>query len=228
MTDQIDFTQDSQDNMGYRRLLKTGIVKSLQATFDGNYPDARLQNLLVSIEYPVKPQDYPSIWVNFEVSSLRNAGIDHYEVVDPTLRYLRWRFEGTASFTIVALTSLERDRIYDELIKVMAFTRTISVVGTETSNNFRTWVEDNPYIRMNFNFDEIESQGDNAAPGTPWQSDEIVYEISFGMEVLGEFVNEVDTGALVPLSAIDIQATSENDPTDITSWSITMNSTPGA
>lgn len=213
---------------GYIRTLKTALVKSIQSMFGSDYPDSRLQNLHVSIEYPIKQQEYPSVWVNFDDNILTNAGIGHYEVAEDGSFVLRWRFQGTASFTVVAFTSLERDRIYDEMIKNIAFTRIITSQGYEDSNEFRKAVENNPFIAMNMNLDEIEPQGDNAAPGTPWQTDEIIYEKSLGVEVLGEFISSIDTGALVPLAAIDIQGrldgSTEEHPSGEMDWLINRNS----
>lgn len=211
---------------GYIRTLKTALVKSIQTMFGADYPDPRLQNLHVSIEYPIKQQEYPSVWVNFDDNILTNAGIGHYEVADDGSYVLRWRFQGVASFTVVAFTSLERDRIYDEMVKNIAFTRIIHA-GSEDSNEFRKAVENNPYIAINMNLDEIEPQGDNAAPGTPWQTDEIIYEKSLGIEVLGEFVSSLDTGSLVKLSSISIQGrldgSTEEHPQGEMDWTISHN-----
>lgn len=205
--------------MSYLRNLKTGLVLALRDTFDGNYPDATLQNLHVSIEYPIEKQHYPSIWVDFEDSALINAGIAHYEQDEDFNRLLRWRFEGSVSYTIAALSSLERDRIYDEMVKVLAFSR-----SNDELNAFREFVEDNEFIAMNFNFDEIEVHGTAAVPGTPWETDEIIYEKTLSMQLIGEFVTDVDTSNLVPLRKILIDGrtmpSTEDDPENPMHWEI--------
>jgi hypothetical protein len=183
--------------MSYRRVLKTSLVTALKRTFDGNYPEQSLREMNVSIEYPIKSQDFPSVWVNFEEGMLQTAGIDHAEVDDDGNRVLRWRFDGHASYTVAAFSSLERDRIYDELVKIMAFSR-----SSDHLSAFRQYVEGNDLIAMNFDFDQIEVSGDAASPGTPWETDEMMYECTLVMQVLGEFTTSVDTGSLVPLSKI--------------------------
>lgn len=211
--------------MSYLRNLKTGLVTALKKTFDTNYPVADLQGLHVSIEYPVKAQDYPSIWVDFEEASLQNAGIDHYEVDEDGNRILRWRYQGHVSYTIAALSSLERDRIYDELVKILAFSRSAEHLST-----FREFVENNEFIAMTFDFDQIEVHGNAATPGTPWETDEIIYERTVVMQVLGEFTTDVDTGNLVPLSRILIDGretgSTEEDPTGPLHWQIDTNNPP--
>lgn len=208
--------------MTYLRKLKTGLVQALKETFDGDYPEEKLRNLYVSIEYPVKPQQYPSIWVDFEEASLQNAGIDHREVDDEGNMVLRWRYQGYVSYTIAALSSLERDRIYDELVKVLAFGR-----SSEYLSAFRQFVENNDFIAMNFDFDQIEVHGNGATPGTPWETDEIIYERTVAMQVLGEFVTDVDTGNLVPLSKIVIDSriapSTEDDPQGSQHWEVDQN-----
>jgi hypothetical protein len=101
------------------------------------------------------------------------------------------------AFTIVAMSSLERDLIFDELITIMAF-------GTNAPNRskFRELIETNDLIAANFDFDEIGQRGFSAAPGTPWNSDDWVYEATVAMECIGEFVLEPTAPVLVPLSQV--------------------------
>lgn len=181
--------------------LKTMVVNGLLQTFGDQYPNEKFRNVHVGIEYPVDEQAYPGIWVDYEdTAPLTRAGVDHQEIAGPgLLPQSRFRFEGTFSFTIVALTSLERDALYDELVRVIAF-------GTENSDTvqFRRYVEDNPLIAANINTDEIQAHGNAAAPGTPWGTDEIIYERGITVDVLGEFQADPTSGTLIPLTKIEI------------------------
>lgn len=187
----------------YLTKLKTMLVTALQETFDADYPVADFRSIRCSIEYPIEPQDYPGVWVDYEdTGPLQIAGIDHTENSEPDIdlainRYTRWKYAGYASYTVVALTSLERDRLYDEMVRVIAFGKE----STET-RTFRQTVENNEFIAANFDFDRIQPRGNAAAPGTPWGTDEIIYERTLNMEVIGEFVSDAITGMLVPLSAV--------------------------
>ena len=130
-------------------------------------------------------------------------------------RFTRWRFQGEASFTVVAMSSLERDRLYDEVVKVIAF-------GTESeqTSEFRTFIEDNEFLAVNFDFDEIETRGFAATLGTPWQTDEMIYEGEIAMECFGEFISDGQSQTLVPISAIQAipYSDQETDPTDEEGW----------
>lgn len=187
----------------YLTHLKAMLVQALKETFDQEYPVADFRDIRCSIEYPLEPQDYPGIWVDYDdTKPLQTAGVDHLEtkIEGSTIsRYRRWKFAGYASYTIVALTSLERDRLFDEVVRVLAF-------GDRAAPTlrFRQYVENNELIAANFDFDQVETRGNAAVPGTPWGTDEIIYERTINMEVIGEFVSDAETGLLVPLSAIHV------------------------
>lgn len=190
-------------------------------TFDDDFPDPDFHNILVSIEYPAKPENYPSIWVDWSpTSGLQTAGIGHVEYGDPQdaggdeRSFMRWRFAGTATFTVVALTSLERDRLADEVIRVLAF-------GLESgaTSEFRNYIENNEFLGLNGNFDEIETTGKAETPGTPWGTEEVVYEITIGLGCVGEFVSD-GNGDLVKISEIVTIPFTEidGDPTEGDGW----------
>jgi hypothetical protein len=200
--------------------LKTVLVEAMKRTFDADFPEPDFRNLRVGIEFPFDQQDYPGIWVDFTpTSELAVAGIAHVEhavgeggVVRP---YTRWRYGGMASYTMVALTSFERDRLFDEVVKVMAFGHE----ETPTSE-FRAYIESNEFIGVNFDFDQVTVSGFAATPGTPWGTEDIIYEATIQMECLGEFVSDGATGTLIPLTAIITTPYDDRtpDPEPIGNW----------
>jgi hypothetical protein len=184
--------------------LKTLLVESLRTTFDSQYPVAEFRNINIGLEYPVDQQGYPSYWVDFDdTQPLLRAGVGHLEYVSPNdgttpvAPYTRWRFQGYASITAVAMTSLERDRLYDEAVRVVAFGNEDGVIG-----RFRNTIATNDLIAATLNTDKIEARGNAAAPGTPWGTDEIMYEKSLNLEIIGEFVPDPEAGVLINLSKI--------------------------
>jgi hypothetical protein len=186
----------------YLVVLKSALVEALRATFDEGYPDPDFRNLRVSPEYPIGEQDYPGLWVQYEdTDELQIAGIGHIEIVRlpdgreaPTTR---WRFGGTVTITCVALTSLERDRLYDGVVRTLAFAKVNQGVS-----EFRRLVENNDFVGMNGNFDQLRASGDAASQGTPWGTDEVIYEKSISFDLIGEFVSEPEFGDLVNLRLI--------------------------
>ena len=197
----------------YLTQLKTILVEALRGTFSDGYPVAEWRGINIGIEYPIEPHNYPGIWVDYDdTDNLKIAGIAHMEEKeddqgDP-VHFTRWKFTGYVSMTIVALTSFERDRLYDEVVGVMAF-------GPDSLGplNFRHIIENNDYIALNCNFDQIQPRGNNAAPGTPWGTDEIIYERSLNIQVIGEFVPDATGRSLLRLSEIKlVEAREYNGP----------------
>lgn len=211
--------------MSYLVPLKTLVTTALRSTFGPDYPNPDFASAWVSIEYPVEQQAYPSIWVDYaDTANLVRAGVDHLEEQvfagvgpggsDITRQYTRWKFTGVISLTVVALTSLERDRLYDEMVRVVAF-------GPESdaTARFRAVIENNDLVATNIDFDTIEAAANAAAPGTPWGTDEIIYERGINLNVIGEFVSDPLTGDLVPLSGFQVSATEDlNLPVDRQGW----------
>ncbi len=199
----------------YLRVVKTALTEAIRNTFSEDYDVPELQGIWSSIEYPIHEHDYPGIWVNYEdAANLSIAGISHVEYVedgDPQegRPYTRWMFQGHATFTIGALSSNERDMIYDELIRVIAFGR-----ENEHRSVFRNYIEGNDLVAMNIDFDTIEPRGDAAAPGTPWGTEQIIYERSIALQVVGEFVSDPWGGPIVPLSKVIYTGYYEGDYPD--------------
>ena len=206
----------------YLTLMKSVIVDALQQVFNSDNVNPNFRNIRVSIEYPLDQQSYPSIWTNYDdTDSLQIAGIGHQEFVldaatGGTHEVTRWLFAGTVTLTVVALSSLERDGLYDELVRIFAFSRV-----QQEDPQFRSLLESNDFIALGVNWDELRPHGDAAAPGTPWGTeDEVIYEKSIGFDVEGEFVSDWRTNTLVLLSEIVVVGQAQNvDGDDLDSGS---------
>lgn len=183
-------------------------IEALQAAFDNQYPVAEFRGLRASLEYPVQSVDLPQVWVRYsDTNPLRQSGVAHVEDVHPVSGgrvppYTRWRFEGSWEFVVVALSSVERDRLYDELIATIAWSGFDTVRG-----RFRSYLEHNDLIDLTLRTDEIESTGESAEPGTPWGTDEVLYERTLNVDMIGDFVPDPQTGVIVPLSKIQVVPT---------------------
>lgn len=201
--------------MAYLTMLKTQVMKSLRATFDNDFPETDFANIICDMEYPVDQSSYPSIWVDFDPTGpLSSSGIGAEEFIeDPIVvgqkaLFYRWRFGGAISFTVVALSSMERDRLLDALITVMAFSRASPQV-----NRFRSGIEGGEFIAMNIDFDQIDQRGFATNPGTPWGTDDLVYEGTIAMEVIGEFTTS-QSGTVMSLTSIELVEFDQNYETD--------------
>lgn len=206
----------------YLKEVKSVLTQGLKTVFGVNYPIVDFQNLFVTIEYPALEQNYPGIWVGFEpTGNLEKGSINSYlgyAIYDDNNQpdvYSRWRGNGYATFTLGALTSLQRDRLFDELVRVIAFNQESPVLS------FRGFVENNSLVSMNLNFDAIAIRGMTENPGTPWGTSEIIYEATLAVESVIEFASD-QQGTIVDLTAIDLTAVG---PTDNLGHTITYTDT---
>ncbi len=198
----------------------TALHEGMKRVFDDDYPVEDFRNLPISTDYPSKKVQYPGIWVGFSPrGSLAIAGIGHREVTQDEDagtwgQVTRWRFEGEAQFTIVTLSALARARLADEVIRVLAFGQLEVGRGA-----FRSFIQDNPLIAMQLDHDQITPSGDAETPGTPWGTDDIVYEITLSVAAIGEFTSTAQ-GQLVPLEEITLipYRDDEEDPTTTEGW----------
>lgn len=196
---------------GFLRTVKTTAVQAIEQSFQASYPEPDPaggdRQVFVSVEYPVEEASYPAVWVDYEGSELRTVGIAYTETDSSGATYARWRFAGHLVFTVVALSSNERDMLYDQLIAMTAFAAQSSFTST-----FRQVVEDAPLIASVWSFDTVEDRPPAAAPGTPWGTMDVIYERGFALQVVGEFVSDPSTFELVLLSKIQVVATNESFP----------------
>lgn len=189
----------------YRTRVKAAVTEALQATFDSAYPEPDFRSVNVTIEYPYKEVKLPMLLVTYEdTGRLTVAGINHQEFVNDVNgnphRYTRWKFTGTITITAMANSSQERDRLYDEVVRMFAFSRDEVAVG-----EFRAMIEANDFVGLNINFDSLQASGD-AVGEVPWATGDLLYEISLSMDVVGEFISDPDARVLVRLSSIDVKS----------------------
>jgi hypothetical protein len=185
--------------------LKTTITQALRQVFGPNYPVADFQGLPITIEFPFQEQQYPGVWVTWApVGNISRGGIDNlfYGPPEPTtddttpnLLY-RYRFSGYSMYTVGALTSMQRDRLYDEMVRVFLMS------GDPNVESFRQYVEDSPYIYMNMDFDNVSTRGMAENAGTPWGTNDFIYEATLAIETVGEFISDEFFTSLVPLGQI--------------------------
>ena len=167
----------------------------------------------VDLEYPMKKEQYPGIWVQFSVVKLNRAGISHEVwVQDANLNWTpiqEWMFNGRVTLTIVALKSLERDRIADSIISMFAFSRTPELVISQPNANTKqyrtllTALDQNPYVAMTLNTDTITPGGQSASMDVPWQQDVLAYEDSYSFDLLGNFNIKFTRDGAYTLSRVD-------------------------
>jgi hypothetical protein len=198
---------------GVIEAVKRAVVMALREALVRTNITVNGSPVYVDLEYPMKKEQYPGIWVQFSVVKLNRAGISHEVwVQDANLNWTpiqEWMFNGRVTLTIVALKSLERDRIADSIISMFAFSRTPELVISQPNANTKqyrtllTALDQNPYVAMTLNTDTITPGGQTASMDVPWQQDVLAYEDSYSFDLLGNFNIKFTRDGAYTLSRVD-------------------------
>ena len=155
------------------------------------------EKFYIDIEYPTDVTKYPGIWVQFAIEDLKRAGLGMETwVKDDEGNWQSievWNFEGRISLTIAALSAKDRDRLADAVIAQIAFSRPPDLVihdKRKDSKQFKgliTALDNNPYVSMTLNTDQIQPGGQSVTNGVPWASNILLYEDSYSIQCHGQF-----------------------------------------
>jgi len=204
---------------GVIEAVKRGLVLALRealnaTTLSDDKPGEGEQGtpIHVDLEYPIEQTQYPGIWVQFSLSTLRPSGlgmaVQDHESGDVLQQC---SYTGRVTLYLVALTSIARDRLADYILAMLAFSR-IPNPNLFTENGFTdsfspiySAFQDNPYISMTVNSDEIRPGGQSVTVGVPWDDSQIAYEDSYSFDVQGEFMLVTTNGGYYRIQRIDIE-----------------------
>lgn len=170
----------------------------------------------ITVEYPEESQDWPFILVQVRPSVIEWTGISPDEIVDaanpnpeidysidtdpavpeaPEYKSIRQgRFEATCMLQVMALTSEERDRIWDNLVKLIMMGR-----KRTATNNFYTTLAHHDLVGLTVMEGSIDAVGDTISMGTPWDPELLSYEASVQFNMVGTFYADEYNEDLVPL-----------------------------
>lgn len=185
--------------------VKRAVIRAVREGLTGSSISDQDDAISVDFEYPLKEEQYPSIWIQFSFTKLERVGIAH-EVLNKEVfnegqpdewvnwePLQEWTFDGRVTLTLVGLTSLQRDRIADKIIVMLAFSRGPTSVITDPTRDTRQYrsllssLAENPYVSMGINSDVIISGGQSTTVGVPWQQDKLAYEDNYSFDVQGQF-----------------------------------------
>lgn len=184
--------------------VKREIVGALRKAFGPNYPDTELANRVsVVAEYPTKEVSYPMVVFHFNPGLIQDTGLGNFEIAyteqgEPA-QVKRWRFEGSITLTVYALSPFDRDMVILGLLNMFAF-------GDEIVGFADFWKEirDYDWVELQINTGTIQESGDQVVT-VPWGDDELpVFTDSLTLQVIGEFYVEPKTGNLVQISSVPV------------------------
>jgi len=191
---------------GMIETVKRAVILALREAVSGSTLNNLVNGdrLTVDMEYPMIEEKYPGIWVQFSFTKIQNSGLA-WELLLKTVEnegtdeeWVNWEpirevtFEGRVTMTIVALTSLERDRIADAVVTMLLFSRPPEHVITRADRDtkqFRQFIGSlavNPYISLTVNTDITNPGGQAVTTGVPWDAEILGYEDTYSFDLLGQ------------------------------------------
>ncbi len=201
---------------GLLESVKTAVMISLKEAVTGSSLDLDT-DISVDMEYPQEVAAFPAIWVQFSITKLQRAGLSH-EVMTKSAEgnwepVQEWIFEGRITITIAALTSLERDRISDRIISLLAFARPPMLVLTDPTKDTKqyrsllTSLAENPYVSLTLNTDSMIPGGQTVTQAPYDPENLLVYEDNYSMDMVGNFGIKFRNDGLYELTQIGVKPT---------------------
>lgn len=206
---------------------KTAIVEALRSVWYISESDNELNPDLkasdrpyprrVTIEYPEEPEDWPFILVQLRPTLISWTGITPDEIVNagtedsPSWKRIRQgRFEATCMLQIIALSSEERDRMWDNAVNLLLLGRT-----RNPTDNFYSIVDTHDLVGMTIMEGSVRPVGDSISMGTPWDPEILTYEAAIEFDITGIFYADEYNSDLVTLTHASIYEfipTAEQEP----------------
>lgn len=198
---------------GLIQSVKTATVQALRDALQGSMSFDKTQKVQIALDYPLKQVEYPSVFVEFSVTKINRSGLGHeVQVKNPETgewSFIQdWTFQGRITMTILALKSLDRDRLSDSLISVLAFARTPQLLltrpqaDTQQYRSLITALDQNPYVAMTLQLDTLLPGGQQASQGTPFSDDLLTYQDSWSVDMVGQFNLSYNNDGLYTLAEI--------------------------
>lgn len=233
MSDNFGFLP--QATIRYKTYVKTAMVEGLREVF-ANHKDPKLSETKVTIDYPRREADYPTVIVRFFEREIKNAGIAHEEYIRfndengnsvGSYRFKHYFYTGDIEFGVYALSSLDRDLIGDTLVQVLAMGNLESYTNRFLARIYADTEKypDSIWHYITVNTDTIQGFGESQNQ-TPWASeDDLIYQTSYRARIWGEFYSVPPNLPAPIIERVtqypyikDAEAVPEGDPNDYTEW----------
>jgi hypothetical protein len=166
----------------------------------------------VTIEYPKEMALWPAIFVQFRPSKTQWSGLypDTYTLpsgvaisgYQAASMNRTGYFEGSIDLQILALTSEERDQLWDTLYNLILMNP-----GNPGSYAFYQSLANNNLVGITTLPGTVQTLGDTVSPGTPWSPEELSYESSIRIACVGDFYEGKFDNLTLTLQAVTLSGT---------------------
>ena len=177
--------------INYKMEVKRSVVGAFQSVFHNTgtyYPGYESSELLtkshITIEYPQRPEQYPTLIIGFQEQELKNAGIGHLDNFSSNTIAQKWFFQGLITVEIFALTSMDRDFISDSVVNMLSYGR---IMGKP----FRALIEGNSVVDLQVSLGSLIPVPEQTMSGVSWGlTDARIYTVGYNFGCIGGFNSE--------------------------------------
>lgn len=187
--------------LSFREAITEKTSSALAAVFNQSYPDPLLQNAYVGPEFPLTRETLPAIIVLFQANKVQNMGLGHLAYIEDATGQShlvhQWRYEGQLQFEVNSYSTLDRSKIIDQLINLLAFG-----YDADVFKPFWNEINDSDFIALTMLTDSI-NQGFPSETQSPWgDSNELIYKSSLTVGICGEFFSDAVSASLVTINQV--------------------------
>lgn len=177
--------------INYKMEVKRLVVGAFQSVFHNTgtyYPGYPSSELLtkshITIEYPQRPEQYPTLIIGFQEQELKNAGVGHLDNISANTIAQKWFFQGLITVEIFALTSMDRDFISDSVVNMLSYGR---VMGKP----FRALIEGDSLVDLQVSLGSLIPVPEQTMSGVSWGlTDARIYTVGYNFGCIGGFNSE--------------------------------------
>lgn len=177
--------------INYKMEVKRSVVRAFQSVFHDTskyYPGYKSSELLtkshITIEYPQRPEQYPTLIIGFQEQELKNAGVGHLDNISANTIAQKWFFQGLITVEIFALTSMDRDFISDSVVNMLSYGR---VMGKP----FRALIEGDSLVDLQVSLGSLIPVPEQTMSGVSWGlTDARIYTVGYNFGCIGGFNSE--------------------------------------
>lgn len=189
------------------------VTNALRKTFDSDYPDPMFRDVYVGPNFQLAREKYPAIYVAYQESNIRQAGLGHkLNIIDDEGldRVVQQAIaEGAIQFTVMALTPYERDVLLDYVSDILLFSRRD---GSVNKSVFWQQIHTADYLWLTLNSENVRPGGVSSLPA-PWQAEnDLLFTGSYSISSEAEFFSDVNTSNLVPINKIKVYPYRSDQP----------------
>lgn len=191
----------------YKYALKHQVVEGLKLAFI-NSPYPQFKDIYIGLEYPLEQASYPAIYITYSEGPIRNVGLGNLDIEDsiPTKVRHYW-FHGGLNFNVMALDPVDRDILSSLLVQILSMGREMRIYKPVFD-----FIENMDFITLTMNSETITPNGENVAD-VPWEnSDELLYQSGYQVQMIGNFFTNAETGDLIEIEQVNVNPYREGQP----------------